>query len=85
MPFVNLLLTTTKFVEDVLVELNLFCFIDYCIPPYLGPIDKFQTALGMYGCAVSAKYRPDKISPKTRCPSKNSAQNPNERTSFHQL
>ena len=40
---------------------------------------------GRYGCAVSAKPRPGKISPKkTQCPGK-SAQKPTDRASFHEL
>ena len=40
---------------------------------------------GRYGCSVSAKHRPGKISPKNLMPWQKSAQKPNDRASFHEL
>ena len=38
-----------------------------------------------YGCVLSAKPRPGKISKRNLMPGQKSAQKPNERASFHEL
>ena len=40
---------------------------------------------GRYRCAVSAKPRPGKISPKNLMPGQQDAQKPNDQASFHEL
>ena len=40
---------------------------------------------GRYGCAVSAKPMPGKISPKNLMSMQKSAQKPNDRANFHEL
>ena len=56
------------------------CDSDRCQKPRGGLPDKHR-----YGCALSAKPRPGKISPKILMPGQKSAQKPNDRASFHEL